>query len=472
MMSQTSPGSESLPGPSRPDPAGSGLRAHLAFATVLVATCAMVLESAAVSVALPVIARDLSVSDAKATWVMGISQFIIVALLLPMASLAETVGFRRFYLAMLLTFSIATIACIAAPDFNSLVTARGLQSVGTAGAMSVSFAMARTIYADKELGRSIGLLATTVALASSGGPAISGVLLEYSGWRAVFALMLGFSAVAYAGGQMLLPENCPSERRFDLGSSVLVATTLSCLLYVLNGLANGWQVWSLALAGVAAASGFIVLHRVSSGKAGAVFPLDLLALPVFSLSILASICVFAAQSLGFVLLPFYLLNGAGLSPIAMAAVLSIWPLTTAILAPFLGWISDRTPAGPVGAAGLVIYAIGFFLLAALPSSAGAADIAVRLALCGFGFAVFQTPNNRLVMLAAPRERSGAASGMISLARQLGRAAGTAMAAFALAADPDPGALGMLNLAGGLALLGALASFGRQWTATPGGRGHL
>ncbi|AKI01933.1 arabinose efflux permease family protein [Hoeflea sp. IMCC20628] len=443
-----------------PDPKGEGLRAHLAFAMVLVATCAVALESMAVTVALPAIAREFDVSAASATWVMGMSQFIIVALLLPMASLADTIGYRRLYLSALLVFSLATVACIAAPSFNALVVARAFQSIGTAGSMSVGFAMARTIYADKSLGRSIGFLATTVALASSGGPAISGVLLEYSGWRAVFGLMLFFSTVAYVGGLLLLPANRPSGRRFNLKSSVLVALTLSCLLFVLNGLANDWARWSLALAGLASAVGFMVLGRTSKGRVGAVFPLDLLALPVFSLSIIASICVFAAQSLGFVLLPFYLLNDAGLSPMKMAAVLSIWPLTTALLAPFLGWISDSIPAGPVGAAGLGIYACGFFLLAAMPVDASATGIALRLALCGIGFAVFQTPNNRLVMLSAPRERSGAASAMISLARQFGRASGTAIAAFALATSSISGVLVVLNIAGVLALVGAVASMGR------------
>lgn len=440
-----------------PGLSGTPLSTHLAFVTVLIAVWVTVLESTAVNVALPFIAADFEVSAATGTWIVGMSQFIIVALLLPMASLGETIGYRRLFLSGLLLFSIASVACILAPSFNALVAARAIQSVGTAATMSLSFAMARTIYADKNLGAAIGILAMAVAIASSGGPAIAGVLLEFSGWRSVFGLLLVCSTLGFVGGSLLLPPNKPSDRRFDIKNSVLVALTLSCVLYVLNGLASGWPVWSIIAAAIASVLGFTVLMRTSKGKEGAVFPVDLLALPVFSLSVIASICAFAAQFLGFVLLPFYLLVGAGFSPLEMALVLSVWPASTAILAPMLGWASDRIPAGPLGVAGLLIFAAGFFLLAAMPEDTTTLGMALRLAVCGIGFAAFQTPNNRLVMLSAPRDRSGAASGMISLARQFGRALGTAIAAFTLASIPASDVLTALNVAGSLALAGAIAT---------------
>lgn len=451
-----------LKNPETPDSGLSGtpLSTHLAFVTVLIAVWAIVLESTAVNVALPFIAEDFNVPAATATWIVGMSQFIIVALLLPMASLGETVGYRRLFLSGMLLFSVASVCCMLAPNFNALVAARALQAVGTAATMSLSFAMARTIYSDKNLGAAIGILATAVAIASSGGPAIAGLLLEFSGWRGVFGLMLACSALGFVGGSLLLPPNKPSDRRFDIGNSILVALTLACVLYVLNGFASDWPFWSIMVAAGASVLGFVVLTYTSKGKEGAVFPLDLLSLPVFSLSVIASVCSFAAQFLGFVLLPFYLLLGVGFSPLEMALVLSVWPASTAILAPILGWASDRIPAGPLGAIGLIIFATGFFLLAAMPEDVSTLGIAVRLAVCGIGFAAFQTPNNRLVMLSAPRERSGAASGMISLARQFGRALGTAIAAFTLASLPASDALPALNIAGALALAGALATIVR------------
>ncbi|MBT0956628.1 MFS transporter [Alphaproteobacteria bacterium KMM 3653] len=432
-------------------------RTNIAFVFVLIGVWAVVLESMAVTVAVPAIAADFAISASRATWIMGMSQFIIVALLLPMASLGEAIGIRRLFLGGLCLFGAATVACILAPSFNTLILARAVQAIGTAAVMSVNFALARALYQNNRIGTAIGIMATSVAIATTAGPALSGLLLEVSGWRSVFGLMLLCSAVGFTGGMAMLPPNAPMGRRFDVKDAVLVALTLSCVLYVVNGAANGWPLPVMGLAAVAAALGFCVIARISKGKTGAVFPLDLLSLPVFNLSVIAAIFAFAAQSLGFVFLPFYLIDGAGLRPIDMALVLSIWPLSTALLAPILGWLSDRIAPGPIGAIGLFIFAAGFALLAAMPQGTGASGIALRLAACGIGFAVFQTPNNRLVMLSAPPDRSGAASGVISLARQFGRAFGTAIAAYTLTFASTTGSSAPLVIASGLALVGACAA---------------
>lgn len=436
----------------------------LALAALLCAVCASVLESMAVGVALPAIALDFGVSSATATWVMGAAQLVIVALLLPVASLGEAYGYRTVFLAALAIFSTASVACMLATSFPALVAARGIQAIGTAGMMSLGFAMARTVFSDARLGTAIGLMAATVAVSSSLGPALSGLILSTASWRAVFGLMVGMGLIALLAGALTLPAVPPSGRRYDLAGAALVAVMLVALLAAINGLANGWPiVWTLLGALVFVPMLVAVLARSRRTEAP-VFPVDLLARPVFSLSVCASVCAFTAQALGFVLLPFYLLSGAGFTELQMALTLSVWPAATAVIAPIVGRLANRIPAGPAGAAGLVVLALGFVLIARIDASSSLADIAARFAICGIGFAVFQTPNNRLIMLSAPRDRSGAASGTLSIARQLGRAIGTAIAAFALLAAPTA-SLDAMVAAAAIAGLGAIASIGRTWLAT-------
>ena len=195
------------------------------------------------------------------------------------------------------------------------------------------------------------------------------------------------------------------------------------------------------------------------------FPVDLFAGPVFSLSILASVCAFMAQSLGFILLPFYLLYGAGMTEWQMALTVSVWPAATAIVAPILGRLSDRIPTGPVGGIGLGVLALGFVLVAGAGPETSSLSLSLRLTLCGIGFALFQTPNNRLIMLSAPRSRGAAAGATLSLARQIGRAGGTAIAALALLQSPTP-SLSTLLIAAAVAGVGAVASFARTVPVGP------
>ncbi|WP_323766614.1 MFS transporter [Marinovum sp.] len=431
------------------------------MAALLCGTSATVLESMAIGVTLPFISRDFAVSAASVTWVMGASEFVIVALLLPMAALGEAIGYRQVYLGALALFVVATLTCMLAPGFGVIVAARAAQAVGTAGVMSLGFALLRSVLPEDRLGRAIGLMAATVALASSLGPAVSGLILSVASWRAVFGMLSAIALIAFVLSLRVLPATPPSGKRYDLVGAILVAALFSAALVVINGLANGWPPALLGVAAVAFGLLLLVVLTRSRGAQAPVFPLDLLARPVFLLSISASVCAFSAQSIGFILLPFYLLFTLGMGELQMALTLSVWPAATAILAPVMGRFADRIPAGTTGAAGLIVMAAGFVLIARAGDTASPVDIALRLAVCGAGFAVFQTPNNRTIMLAAPRDRSGAASGTLSIARQFGRATGTAIAAFSLLAGPSA-ALAAMSVAAAIACLGAFASVGRTF----------
>lgn len=435
--------------------------AILALLALLCSVCATALESMAVSVTLPAIARDFDIPASTATWVMGAAQFVIVVLLLPMAALGEVLGHRRLLLTSLGVFCLASAACMVAPGFWAVAAGRGLQAIGTAGAMSLGFAMLRSIFSDERLGTAIGIVAATVAVASSVGPAVAGFILTVASWREVFGLLVAISLIALIFGSIALPHVPPSGGRYDSAGALLVTAMLTALLIVVNGIANGWPLPLLIVSAMAFAAFLALVLTRSRGAAAPVFPVDLFARPIFATSITASVCAFTAQTLGFILLPFYLLYGAGMNELQMALTLSVWPAVTAVLAPILGRFAHRLPAGPTGAIGLAVLAAGFVMISQTGETGSPVGMAIRLGLCGAGFALFQTPNNRLIMLSAPRNRSGAASGTLSLARQFGRAIGTALAALVLAAAATPSLNAML-LAAAMAAIGAAASAARAW----------
>src|SRR5690606_22436174 len=159
-------------------------------------------------------------------------------------------------------------------------------------------------------------------------------------------------------------------------------------------------------------------------------PGDLLRLPVFSLSVGTSICSFAARMLAYVSLPFYLQDGIGRSAVEAGPPLTSWPLALALAAPSSGRPAARHPAGLLCAVGLGTLATGLVLLGLLPTHPTDLEIVWRLAICGIGFGLFQSPNNRALIGSTPRERSGGASGMLGTARLLGQTSGAALAAFA------------------------------------------
>lgn len=441
---------------------GSGRRRiSLTFIAVASAAWTTVIDSTAVSVTLPAIAAHFESSAAAVTWVISATQIVLVALLLPLSSYADKIGYRRVFLASLVLLIVATPLCIIAPTLEFLVAARALQAVGMAGVMGVNFALLRQFMPPERFGTAVGIMALVVALASSAGPAMAGLLLAYASWHWVFGSLLPFATLSLCVGYALLPPDNKREQVFDLRGAVLSALMLGGLVIAVNALTHRWApvfaVVFMVLTCVAAA----LLFRGTRRAQHSATPFTLLRSPIFALSVTASVCAFAAQFLAFVALPFYFIHEFSLTEIQVGLVFTAWPAVVACVAPIAGRLSDRLPAGPIGFAGMVVLITGLVLLITMPPDVGLVDIAWRMGICGLGFGAFQTPNNRLIMVTAPRARSGAASGLLATSRQFGRAIGAAAASFALGVGAAGDPRLALTIACGVAGVGAAASLARR-----------
>ena len=146
--------------------------------------------------------------------------------------------------------------------------------------------------------------------------------------------------------------------------------------------------------------------------------------------------------------------------VATGLLLTPWPLAVGIMAPVAGWLADRFSTAVLCAIGLAIFGAGLAALALMPPTASFFDVGWRMALCGFGFGVFQSPNNRMMLTAAPRERAGAAGGMLGTARLTGQTFGAVMTAIFLHFFGDAGEVIGLFVAAGFAALAAAVSLSR------------
>src|SRR5204863_193030 len=168
-----------------------------------------------------------------------------------------------------------------------------------------------------------------------------------------------------------------------------------------------------------------------------------------------------AQGIAFVALPFYFHDVIGASAVETGLLITPWAVMTAILAPIAGYLADRHPAGILGGIGLAVLASGFVLLALLPADPTTADIVWRVALCGAGFGLFQSPNNRAIVASAPRHRSGGAGAIQGTARLLGQSIGAALVALVFGvAGGGHGAATAILIAAGFAGIAVIASLTR------------
>ena len=432
-------------------------RRYWAILTIALGLVLAVMDGAIANIALPTIARDLNASPAFSIWIVNGYQLAITISLLPLASLGEIVGYRRVYLSGLLLFTVASLACTLSSGLLMLTVSRIVQGFGAAGIMSVNMALVRFIYPRAQLGHGIGLNAMVVATSAAVGPSVAAAILAVATWPYLFAVNLPIGLAALALGLCFLPHAPRASHMFDWQSAALSAVTFGCGIAAIDSLGHGGAVLTcLAEFGVALGAGVLLVYR-QTHMVSPLLPVDLLRIPVFALSIATSIASFCAQMLAGVSIPFYLQSRYGYSAVEMGLLITPWPITVAIAAPLAGRLVERYPAGLLGGIGLLLFAAGLGSLAALPAHPSHIDVAWRMALSGLGFGLFQTPNNRTMIAAAPRERSGGASGMLGTARLLGQTTGAALVALFLGRYPAEGTQISLLTGVAFALCGAVLS---------------
>ena len=429
-----------------PAPPADGLpvpRRYWAIAAIVLAISMSVLDSSIANVALPTLARRFHVSDAASVWVVNAYQIAVLVALLPLAALGESIGYRRISQAGLIVFTLASLGCALSPSLAVLTLARVVQGLGAAGIMSVNAALVRFTYPQRLLGRAVGINAFAIAASAAIGPTIASGVLAVADWRWLFAINgpIGLATIVIA--MRALPESTRSAHRIDRAGAALHAAS-----------------FGLALAGLQ-----MLAHDTAANP---LIPFDLLRIRLFRLSLAASVCAFVAQTGALVALPFEI-QRLGHSAVETGLLMTPWPAALALAAPLAGRLADRYPAGLLGALGLVLMAAGLALLAMLPPHGTTPPLVVRMALCGAGFGMFQAPNNRAMLLSAPRERSGSAGGMLSTARLLGQSLGAALVAILLHALPGRGAHLALGAAAGVCIAAALVSLARTRAPVRPGR---
>lgn len=418
-------------------------RRYWAAVTVMAGITVSVLDTSIANIALPTIAADLNAKPSQAVWVINAYNMAVVMLLLPMAAIAERVGFRRMFSIGLTLFAVAALCSALSTSLWQLTVSRVVQGVGAATLMCMFGGLVRNIYPLRMLGRGISLNATTVAVMSVIGPTIGSVVLEFAHWRWIFAINLPI-CIAIMFGLRYLPEVPRSNVRLDWLSALLCMLTLGVFISGVDAL--GHSVWrGVLLIALAVMVGCLLVRRVNHQPAPLV-PVDLLRIRVVAFAVAASICTFAAQMASFVTLPFYFQQILGRSYLEVGMLMGAWPVGTAVVAFFAGRMSDRYSASVLSGLGAATMMLGLVALVSYPLDVSNTWIMVAMFFTGMGFGFFQTPNNRDLLSAAPKQRSGAAGGMQATTRVFGQSLGTALVAIAFNMEGFTGSTVALVLA--------------------------
>lgn len=393
------------------------------------ALCMSVLDINISTVILPTLAHDFEVSPSVITWIVNGYQLAIVVSLLSFSALGEILGYRKIFLSGIAMFCVTSLVCALSDSFWTLTIARVFQGFSASAITSVNTAQLRLIYPKRQIGRGMGINAMVIAISAAAGPSVASGILSIASWHWLFAINLPLGMIALLLGYRYLPNQKElSGRKFDVVSGIANAITFGLLIYTMDGFAHHERYDYLIIQLVILMVVGTYYIRRQLGQESPLLPLDLLKIPIFRLSILTSVCSFTAQMLAMISLPFFLQNTLGHSEVMTGLLLTPWPLATLIAAPAAGYLVERIHPGILGSIGMGIFCIGLYMLSMLDAESSIVSICLRLALCGIGFGLFQTPNNSTMISSAPKMRSGGASGMMGMARLMGQTFGTTLVA--------------------------------------------
>lgn len=424
----------------------STIHRYIAITAVLMVLTMTVLDGTVVNVALPVLAKEFNVSDSTTIWIVTIYQLVITMLLLPASSLGDIYSYRRNYAVGIVVFTVGSALCALSGSFWMIVGARAVQAVGAAMVMAVNVALVRLIYPPEFLGRGLAVNTMVIAIASAAGPSLAGAILSVASWHWLFLINVPVGIVAFFMACRYLPQNPPRDHKvkFDWVSGLANIVVFGTVFYALGNFARGGDQLTNILLLVCGLIVCVFYIRHLRGHEQPMFPIDLLHSKLYSLSIMTYTGSFIGQNIAMIALPFLFLNGYGFSELTTGLLMTPWPLATMIVSPFAARFIEKHNAGATAAFGMLIYAVGLLLLLIAPQgSVSEWDIAWRMAVCGAGFGIFQTPNATVMIQATPVSRSGAAGGFQSTARIGGQTLGATLVTLAFAWIAVPSDAGSL-----------------------------
>ncbi len=384
-----------------------------------------------VNVALPMIARDFSMSALSLSWVS--SSFLLAAaiMLVPMGRLADIYGRRIFFLSGSLIFALSSLSCIWSWTEGIFIALRVVQGIGGAMIFSTGTAMLISAYPVNERGKMLGINIAAVYIGLTCGPFIGGILTEHLGWKTIFIVNAALGAAAAGLAMRMAQEHRMAAKgeAFDLSGSILYAAALFSMMYGFSQLPSPRGGFLIAVGIVC----FIFFIRQQLKRP---FPLINIHLfldnRVFAFSNLAALINYAATFAVTFLLSLYLQHIKMMTPSQTGIVLVVEPLLQAVFSPAAGRLSDRCEPRIISSAGMTLTVIGLVGLFFIAADTPLYYIVLCLALLGVGFALFSSPNVNAVMSSVENKFYGIASATQATMRLVGQmlSMGIAMLVFA------------------------------------------
>lgn len=393
----------------------------------------MVLNETVMGVALPPLMAEFGITASAGQWLTTV-YMLVMAVLIPMSGfLLERFTPRAIFVTALSVFAVGTAAAAFAPTLAVLVVARVAQAAGTAVIMPLLTTTILTRVPEGRRGRMMGLIAIVMSAAPALGPTVSGLLITALGWRSVFLVVLPIAILVLIGGTLLIgPGTRGRDVKFDVLSALLSVVAFGGLIYGLGSIGEAAAADAVIpplvpiLVGVAGLGLFIWRQLVLQRRGNAFLDLRPFRERPFWVGVALIVVAMLSMFGSLILLPIYMQNVLGLSPLTTGLAVLPGGLVICVTAPVIGILFDRVGARPLVIPGAFIVAGGLVILTQLGLTTPVWVIVVAMIVLYLGLALLMTSLMTGSLSSLEPHLYSHGSAIFSTVQQLAGAAGTAV----------------------------------------------
>ena len=399
---------------------------------ILIATCLFTfmstLDGSIVNIAMPTMSKDLAISMNEAEWIVSVYMITICCLLIFWGRISDTIGKIKIFKIGTLIFIMGSLFCGISSTLEMLLISRIIQATGASMTMATNYGIITENFPPEMRGRSLGVLGSFVSLGSIAGPGIGGVIIQKYTWHYIFLINIPIGIFAFVLGYFVFPKSKKKDIPLNLdylGFILFDMFIISLFMGIFIGQVIGFTKLSIIILFIAVCSfvGFIFREKRANNP---LIDLTIFNNKSFSVGLACAVLIFSSNLFMNTLLPFYLQDTLKLSSLVSGFILMCVPIAMVIVAPISGALSDKIGSEGLTFLGLFIVSVSQLLFILIGLKTTISYLVILTLLAGTGVALFQSPNNSIIMSSVEHNHLGIAGSINSLARNIGMVTGLSL----------------------------------------------
>ncbi|OPH60452.1 MFS transporter [Paenibacillus ferrarius] len=397
-----------------------------------------ILNQTLINVAIPHIMTDFNVSANVVQW-LTTGYMLVNGVMIPItAFLIERYGSRFMFLTAMILFTAGAVICAVAPNFSILMAGRVVQASGAGIIMPLMMTVFLTVFPPEKRGSAMGTMGIAMIFAPAIGPTLSGWIVQTYTWRLLFYIVLPIGLIDIILAFFLMGNVTKmSKVKFDFWGFLCSTVGFGGLLFAFSEAGSaGWlSIRVLGTLSIGIISLILFVWRELTVKEPMI-DLRVFTYNIFTLTTIVSSIINMAMFAAMILLPIYLQNIRGFTPLASGLLLLPGAILMGIMQPIAGMIFDRIGVRLLAIVGLIITTVTTWEFSQLTADTTYNHILLLYCLRMFGMSFMMMTIMTEGMNQLPRHLHSHGTAMSNTLRQVAGSLGTALLVTVMSSRAD------------------------------------